>query len=47
MLKSAREKLPDQEEEKDRFQVPKVKGQIEGSKTIISNFNQPGLLKSG
>lgn len=40
MLNTAREKLPDQEEEQDRFQIPKVKGQIEGSKTIISNFNQ-------
>ncbi len=40
MLKNAREKLPTPEKGEDRFQIPKVKGQIEGSKTIISNFNQ-------
>lgn len=40
MLKGAREKLPERNENKERFEVPKVRGQIEGNKTIISNFIQ-------
>ena len=40
MLKEARKNLPEIKEETDRFEIPKVRGQIEGSKTIISNFFQ-------
>lgn len=40
MLKSAREKLPEPVKGTDRFEIPNVRGQIEGNKTIISNFNQ-------
>lgn len=40
MLSKARENLPELKEEVDRFEIPKVRGQIEGSKTIISNFYQ-------
>ena len=40
MLKTARKELPEQSKEKDRFQIPKVKGRIEGNKTIISNFEE-------
>ncbi len=40
MLKKAREDLPAPEKGEERFKIPKVKGQVEGSKTIVSNFNQ-------
>ncbi len=40
MLKSAREKLPEPVKGSERFEIPNVRGQIEGNKTIISNFNQ-------
>jgi translation initiation factor 2 subunit 2 len=40
MLGKAREVLPDQVSTTSRFEVPKVKGRIEGNKTIISNFLQ-------
>lgn len=38
MLKDAREKLPEPQKTTERFEVPKVRGQIEGNKTIVSNF---------
>ena len=40
MLNQARQELPEIKEEVDRFEIPNVRGQIEGSKTIISNFHQ-------
>ena len=40
MLKRAREKLPERSEEVQRFEVPKVRGHIQGNRTIISNFHQ-------
>lgn len=40
MLKDARKKLPEPSASTERFEVPKVRGQIEGNKTIISNFIQ-------
>jgi translation initiation factor 2 subunit 2 len=40
MLESAYQKLPELVVEKERFEVPKVKGHIQGNKTIISNFTQ-------
>jgi len=40
LLKRARESLPESVFEKERFEIPKVRGHIEGNKTIISNFNQ-------
>jgi translation initiation factor 2 subunit 2 len=40
LLKRARERLPLSVVERERFEIPKVKGHIEGSKTIISNFAQ-------
>jgi translation initiation factor 2 subunit 2 len=39
MLKNAIENLPDQEAGKQRFDVPKVKGHIQGNRTILSNFH--------
>ena len=40
MLKRARENLPESVFEKERFEIPKVRGHIEGNKTVISNFKQ-------
>ena len=39
-LKRARENLPESVFEKERFELPKVRGHIEGNKTVISNFKQ-------
>tara|TARA_Y100000310_G_scaffold319710_1_gene375314 strand:+ start:3447 stop:3857 length:411 start_codon:yes stop_codon:yes gene_type:complete len=38
MLKAAKEKLPKVQAKSERFEVPKVKGHVEGNKTIISNM---------
>ncbi|MBS3127526.1 translation initiation factor IF-2 subunit beta [Candidatus Woesearchaeota archaeon] len=40
MLKKAREQLPESVFERDRFEIPKVRGHLEGNKTIITNFPQ-------
>lgn len=40
MLKRARKQMPESVFEKERFEIPKVRGHIEGNKTIISNFMQ-------
>ncbi len=40
MLKRARQHLPESVFEKERFEIPKVTGHIEGHKTVISNFLQ-------
>ncbi len=40
LLKRAREKLPQSVFEKERFEIPKVRGHLEGNKTIITNFLQ-------
>jgi translation initiation factor 2 subunit 2 len=40
LLKRAKEKMPEVVHEKERFQIPKIRGHIEGSKTILSNFIQ-------
>ena len=38
MLKKAKEKLPKVQSKSERFEVPKVKGHVEGNKTIIVNM---------
>ncbi len=38
LLNRARELLPEKGEERSRFEVPKVKGRIQGKRTIISNL---------
>ena len=38
LLKKAKEDLPKDLIRKERFEVPNVKGHIEGNKTIITNF---------
>lgn len=40
MLKRARERLPESVFEKERFEIPRVRGHLEGNKTIVSNFQQ-------
>lgn len=40
MLKKAKEELPEQVNIAHRFEIPKVRGHIQGNKTIISNFMQ-------
>jgi len=38
MLEKAKEKLPEVASSGQRFEIPKVKGHVEGNKTIIINF---------
>jgi translation initiation factor 2 subunit 2 len=40
LLKKARKEIPKSVLKTERFEIPKVKGHIEGNKTIISNFEQ-------
>jgi len=40
LLKRARENLPESVFEKERFEIPKARGHLEGNKTVISNFIQ-------
>lgn len=39
MLQKAKKELPQRAVSTDRFEIPKVKGHIQGNKTIISNFS--------
>jgi len=38
MLKKAKENLPDIKLRAERFEIPKVRGHVQGNKTVISNF---------
>ena len=40
LLKRGIKQLPEVAEEISRFEVPKVKGHIQGNKTIVSNINE-------
>ena len=40
LLKKAREKLPKSIFEKERFEIPKIRGHIQGNRTVLSNFLQ-------
>jgi len=40
LLKRARTQMPASVLEKERFEIPKVRGHLEGNKTVISNFQQ-------
>lgn len=40
LLERAMKKLPETTAESARFEMPKVKGHIQGNKTVISNFHQ-------
>ena len=39
LLKKAKESLPEIQESKERFEIPKVSGHVQGNKTIINNFS--------
>ncbi len=39
-MERAKKNLPEKADSKERFEMPKVKGHIEGNKTIITNFSQ-------
>ena len=40
MLDKARKELPESVLKVERFEVPKVRGHIQGNKTVINNFHQ-------
>ena len=40
LLKRARSQLPESVFEKERFEIPKVLGHLQGNKTVISNFHK-------
>ncbi|MBN4049125.1 translation initiation factor IF-2 subunit beta [archaeon AH-315-M20] len=40
LLEEARKELPEHIFQKERFEIPKVKGHIQGNRTVISNFLQ-------
>lgn len=40
LLKKARKELPESVLKSERFEIPRVKGHIQGNRTIISNFFQ-------
>ncbi|HHE36197.1 MAG TPA: translation initiation factor IF-2 subunit beta [Candidatus Woesearchaeota archaeon] len=40
LLERGKKKLPDTRHDTERFVIPKIKGYIQGNKTILSNFVQ-------
>lgn len=40
MLERAKDILPDETEETSRFEIPNVRGHLEGSKTVVNNWSQ-------
>ena len=40
LLQNVRKELPEHVFQKERFELPKAKGHIQGSRTVISNFLQ-------
>ena len=40
LLKRAHENMPEVVHEKERFEIPKVRGHLEGQKTVVSNLAQ-------
>jgi len=40
LLKEAKKQLPEIQESSNRFEIPTVKGHIQGNKTVITNFQQ-------
>jgi len=46
LLQEVRKDLPEHVFQKERFEIPKVKGHIQGNKTVINNFLQiAGVLR--
>lgn len=40
LLEDVRKELPEHVFQKERFEIPKVKGHVQGNRTVISNFLQ-------
>jgi translation initiation factor 2 subunit 2 len=40
LLKKAKKEMPASVSEKERFEIPPIKGHIQGTKTIVSNLQQ-------
>ena len=40
LLEKAESEMPESVQVKARFEIPKIKGRLEGNKTIISNFQE-------
>lgn len=40
LLEQAYEELPEVQDSKERFETPKVRGHIQGNKTVVTNFQQ-------
>ena len=40
LLEGVRKELPDHVFQKERFEIPKIRGHIQGNRTVISNFLQ-------
>jgi len=40
LLRKAREKLPKSVFEKERFEIPKIRGHVQGNRTVLINFLQ-------
>ena len=40
LLQNVRKELPEHVFQKERFEIPKVRGHIQGNRTVISNFLQ-------
>lgn len=40
MLKRARDNMPESAKNRERFEIPKVKGHVQGNKTIVNNLTQ-------
>jgi translation initiation factor 2 subunit 2 len=40
LLDSAYENLPDKTELAERFEIPKIRGHLQGNKTVVTNFHQ-------
>ena len=40
LLEKAKRELPAKSETHERFEIPKVRGHVQGNKTVISNFAQ-------
>ena len=40
LLKEAKEKLPEVQKSGERFEIPQVKGHVQGNKTIVTNYQQ-------
>ncbi|MFP4403418.1 MAG: translation initiation factor IF-2 subunit beta [Nanoarchaeota archaeon] len=44
LLDTAYEKLPEKSKLVERFEIPKVRGHLQGNKTIVTNFHQIAQL---